>query len=322
MATPSLRLMLSLLALCWARPPARLASAQEPQRRTAGNRYAVIVVGLAGDAEHRTHFLNIERAWTTWLREDLHVVAENITVLSGRENDGSSLDRREGSFQPRSGAATSESIRTHISAINDRLHEDDSLWVFFLGHANYDDEHAFFHLPGRDINEDDLAELFTKTKCHEQVFWLTHACSGWFLKSLSQKGRIVITATAADREYNETEFPAALATVFDMGMDKLDRNLDDQVSIAELFVMTTAAVEARFAADQRAPTEHAQLDDNGDGAGTESEKLVYPDDSPSGEPEMPVTGRVKAADGRLAASSLLPSRPPTERIEDSPALRD
>jgi hypothetical protein len=282
----------------------------------------VIVVGLAGDAEHRTQFQDIAMAWTRWLREDLQVVAENISVLSGREVVRASRDRQEAPPQPRTLAATGESIRTQINALNKRLQENDSLWVFFLGHANYDDEHAFFHLPGPDINEDDVAELFAETKCREQVFWLTHACSGWFMKSLSQKGRIVITATATDREYNETEFPAALATVFDVGTDKLDSNEDDKVSIAELFVLTTAAVEARFAAEQLAPTEHAQLDDNGDGAGTEADKLVKPDDSPGSEPEVPITGRVKAPDGRIAASIFLPSIPTAERTEDDPARRD
>ena len=49
----------------------------------------------------------------------------------------------------------------------------------------------------------------------------------------------------------------------------LDQDGDGQVSVWELFLRTTEAVEARFEKDQRAPTEHALLDDNGDHRGTE-----------------------------------------------------
>ena len=141
---------------------------------------------------------------------------------------------------------------------------------------------------GRDLREDDCKKLFGDLACREQVFWLTMPGSGWFLRSLSAKGRIVITATAADEEYNETEFPQALATV-------CGRNKDGKVSVLELYQQTVAEVQARFAGDKRVPTEHAQLDDNGDGVGTE-------------EPILKGTGATKkaTADGPVAARTFLP----------------
>jgi hypothetical protein len=42
-----------------------------------------------------------------------------------------------------------------------------------------------------------------------------------------------------------------------------------------LFVAVAAEVTSRYAADKRVPTEHAQLDDNGDGRGTEAEELSF-----------------------------------------------
>src|SRR5262249_37457282 len=148
------------------------------------------------------------------------------------------------------------------------------LWVFFVGHADYDGQHAYFHLPGRDLNEKRLGQLFAGIRCREQIFFLTTTVSGWFLKALSAKNRIVITATAADEGFNETEFPEALATVCGRSLAQLDSNKDGRVSVLELFQHTVAEVNARFAADKRIPTEHAQLDDNGDGLGTEEPALA------------------------------------------------
>ena len=77
----------------------------------------------------------------------------------------------------------------------------------------------------------------------------------------------------------------------------LDLDGDGQVSVAELFTRTVEAVEATFGKDRRAPTEHAQLDDNGDGVGTErlGPSPVPPDGS---DPK----------DGALANKVLLPAK--------------
>lgn len=73
----------------------------------------------------------------------------------------------------------------------------------------------------------------------------------------------------AGHEANETEFPHALAEVCRKEPKELDRDGDGQVSVWEVFLGTTDAVDARFEKDQRAATEHALLDDNGDRKGTE-----------------------------------------------------
>jgi hypothetical protein len=114
------------------------------------------------------------------------------------------------------------------------------------------------------------------------------------LRSFSAKGRIVISATLADDEYNETEFPYALASVVKRPAAELDSNKDGKVSVLELYDHTVAEVSARFAKDKRAPTEHAQLDDNGDGAGTAQ---------PSGRLER---DKKAIPDGVLAAVTYVP----------------
>lgn len=262
----------------------------------SSTRRALIIVGLEGDEEHRQLFGRIASAWETWLVDGLQFSPENVMVLSGREP--SPVKERP---QANRGPATRTSIAAHAEALAEQSKPQDAAWVFLLGHAHYDEEHAHFHLPGPDFDERDLPAMFDGLKCGEQVFWLTHTCSGWFLQPLSRRGRIVITASAADREFNETEFPLALEAVAQKSKEHLDINKDQRVSVGELFVTTVKNVNALFAADQRLPTEHALLDDNGDGEGTEADELQpdSPEDRPSG------LRRVKRPDGQLAFATLV-----------------
>jgi hypothetical protein len=252
-------------------------TAAGPHAETGAKGRALIVVGLPGDPEHEKLFADTARRWRHWLTDSLDF---DVTLLFGRLGHPPLADA----------PATRAAIERAVADLKKSLRAEDRLWVFFLGHGDYDGERASFHLPGHDLHADDLGKLFAGIACKEQVFWMTHAASGWFLKSLSARGRIVITATAADEEFNETEFPQALATV----AVKLHVNKGEKVSILEVYRQTVAEVEARFAADKRVPTEHAQLDDNGDGTGTEQ---------PVVETE---SGKKPTADGPLAARTFLP----------------
>jgi hypothetical protein len=250
-----------------------------PEAQPAGISRALIVIGLPGDEKHEKLFAETARRWRDALSKSLDF---EVTVLFGRS----------GRPQLAEVGATRESVEGAVADLKKSLRAEDGLWVLFLGHGDYDGERASFHLPGRDLHADDLGKLFAGIKCREQVFWMTHSASSPFLKPLSAKGRIVVTATAAEEENNETEFPQALATV----LEGLDAMKDAKVSVLDLYRRMVAEVEARFAADKRVPTEHAQLDDNGDGVGTE-------------EPVVEKEGEKKpTADGRLAAHTFLPFR--------------
>ena len=80
----------------------------------------------------------------------------------------------------------------------------------------------------------------------------------------------MITATTADHEINETEFPHALAEVCRMDARTLDQDGDGQVS--GLGGSSSALPRPWKHGSRRtnvSPTEHALLDDNGDHRGTE-----------------------------------------------------
>jgi hypothetical protein len=229
-------------------------------------------------------FASLAEQWRDWLTQSLGFEPANVHVLFGKSG------KPDIAKEP----ATREAIEGRIGVIKRAAQPEDRLWVFLIGHGNYDGEHAYFHLSGRDLREDQWAKLFADIKCREQVFWLTSSASGWFLRSLSFNGRIVITATLADEEFNETEFPQVFTAVIKRPRSELDSNRDGKVSVLELYQQTVAEVNARFTADKRVPTEHAQLDDNGDGVGTEQ-----PTENKAAERKTP-------ADGALAATTYLP----------------
>jgi hypothetical protein len=231
-----------------------------------GTSRALIIVGLAGDDEHAELFRATAGRWREWLVESLRFPEAEVRILAGAQTEAGFSDA----------PATAESIVKEAESLRLSTKSSDRVWIFVLGHANFDDGHALFHLPGPDLPDDRFAALFDDLTAQEQVFWLTTAASGAFVKPFSKTGRIVVAATEKDGEANETEFPHALAEITRKPDAQLDLDKDGQVSIQELFDATVQAVEARFAADQRAPTEHAQLDDNGDGIGTEAKPVQTP----------------------------------------------
>lgn len=267
-----------------------MASAAEPAPEASpGERWAVILIGLPGDAQHEKEFRETADTWQKWLTETLDFPAEHVLRLPAP------LEDKEKSPP----LLTAEAIQKQLADFQGKLKPEDALWVFTLGHGNYDGKQAWFHVSGRDPSGADFGRWLGEVRCREQVIWLTHSSSGWFVKPLSQPGRIVIAATAAEDESNETEFPHALATVAKLPTTDLDADKDEQVSVAEFFAAVTKEVERRFQSDKRIPTEHAQLDDNGDGRGTEN---LFPKDPPD---EAAAT----KLDGDLARRTYLPLRP-------------
>jgi hypothetical protein len=254
--------------------------------------HALIIVGLPGDDDHAARFGELVRTYRQWLTQRLGFPDSGVRIVFGAAGEPSL----------KAGAATREAIASEATAIRKGLTPEDRLWVIILGHANERGGHVYLHLPGPDLREDELAKLFDGITCREQVFLVTTAASGSFLKALSAKGRIVITATTADLERNETEFPHALADLCRQTPPDLDQNADGRASVWEFFVSMGKLVEARFAADKRTATEHALLDDNGDGIGSERPDQARTQKD-AGELK---TKKAPIADGELAKKTILP----------------
>ncbi len=327
----SSKLRITLGSLCLALAAGSAVKAGDPVRSAddrpppRGDR-ALIVVGLAGDSQHETLFRKTALAWRDWLTGPLKFPVADVRILFGAKGDpdlgarpatAAAIAEEAGTIRRSMTPAEAPTKGSEPKAKDDGPKTKDQglsrLWVFFLGHANEREGHAFFHLSGPDLGDDDLGALFKGITCREQVFWMTTPGSGWFLAGLSAKGRIVITATTNEQEFNETEFPSALADAGRLALAELDADKDGKVSVWELFVRTGENVAARFEADMRTPTEHAWLDDDGDKQGSERPEPPPGDAAKdkAADPKLKDTAKEKAADpklkdGELAKKTFLP----------------
>jgi len=273
-------------------------------------RWAIIIVGLPGDEDHVSQFATATRAWREWLTKQLGFAENHVVVCQGAVADESSKTQ----------AATRDAIAQQCETLSAQLKPEDGLWLFVLGHGDFDGTAAHVHLPGPDPDAADFAEWLAPFQCREQILWLTHCCAGYWLPRLSRPGRIVVTATTADAEVNETEFPYALATVAGRAPQELDLNSDQCVTFEELLAAIDAETRRRFESNQRLPTEHAQLDDNGDVKGTE-----LGTDPDADRPPDPLAANIQP-DGEFSRTMVVPYRTeswkPREALPPAPSTSD
>jgi len=249
------------------------SSAPTPPTAT---RRALIVCGLPGDDEHRATYAGATEKIVTALVDRHGFAAKDVWVRFGNDPKAGDGPAIKGSR----GLSTRENIAADALAIQKASAPNDLLWVIVLGHAHFDGRRSHLNLPGPDLSDVTFAKLFEGIKAKEQVFFITTSASGFFLKPLAAPGRIAISATEADQEVNETVFPLALADTLASALPVADLDKDGNVSILDLYLATVADVRQRYVADELIATEHAQLDDNGDGHGSELQLTFLPPEYP------------------------------------------
>jgi len=95
------------------------------------------------------------------------------------------------------------------------------------------------------------------------AFINTSSSSGAFLPASASPGRVVVTATKTGGERNETQFPEFFVEAFNDAAADRDRN--GHVSVLEAFEYAKAKVTQAFQQKGLLLTEHAAMDDGGDG---------------------------------------------------------
>jgi hypothetical protein len=233
-----------------------------------GTRRALILCGLPGDDEHQALFAKTAESIAKALIDKYGFNESAVLVRFGVE---ARLQL------PRSrGLSNIEGIEADVAELKSKLRPEDTLWVIVIGHGHFDGKHSHFNIPGPDLDERGFGKLFQGLNAREQVFFITTPASGFFLKPLAAPGRVVITATEPDREVNETLFPLALAEGLENPPEGIDRDKNGEISIFELYLAVVADVMKRYVDDENLPTEHARIDDNGDGHGSELQEAYLP----------------------------------------------
>jgi hypothetical protein len=222
---------------------------------SAEQRYAVILSGASGGPKYAEQMAQ----WRTELRAALvdryGFAAENVRVFV----DETIKSGEQGSAQ---------NVRTAIATLRKQLTQDDVLLIVLLGHGTYDGEVAKFNLVGPDLTAPDWAALL-KGLPGRLVMVNTTEASFPFLERLSGPNRIVITATDTPAQKYATVFPEYFVKAMGEASTDLDKN--GRTSIFEVFAATSIAVKQHYEKRGQLTTERAVFDDNGDGAGRESE---------------------------------------------------
>ena len=142
---------------------------------------------------------------------------------------------------------------------------EQELWIVLIGHGTFDGREAKFNLSGPDLTAKEMSELLAPIQ-RPLILINASSASAPFINACSGTNRVIITATRSGYEENLTHFGSFIGKAIGDLTSDLDK--DGQVSALEAFLMASRHVEDFYKTEKRLATEHALLDDNGDGKGT------------------------------------------------------
>ncbi|HEX7448061.1 MAG TPA: hypothetical protein VF306_10980 [Pirellulales bacterium] len=203
----------------------------------------VVVVGAAGSEEYGKPFRQWAERWQA-AAERAGAAFDSIGLDDDAGEDGQRLRQR----------LTDEAKASR-----------EPLWLVLIGHGTFDGQTARFNLRGPDVSAAELAEWLGQIERPLAIVNCASA-SGPFINALSGKNRVVVTATKSGFEHNFARFGDYLSAA--IGDPAADLDKDEQTSLLEAFLMASARTQEFYAEDARLATEHALIDDNGDGLGT------------------------------------------------------
>jgi hypothetical protein len=253
--------------------------------------HLAVIVGLAGEPEHGELF----RKWAATLIETASgrfgIARERIIYL-----DGDAAAK----------GASAKSTRQDIELAFDRLAKqaapDDLVMIVLIGHGSFDGRVAKFNLPGPDMTAADFAPLLKRLSAQQVVFVNTASASGPFLADLAGPGRTIVAATRSGSQQYSTLFGGFFIDALTNEAADTDKNR--RISVLEAFNAAKRDVAAAYQREGIMLTEHATLDDSGDGKGTHEPAADGPD------------GRVASilALGSAADAAPLPADPKLRQL--------
>ena len=206
--------------------------------------HVLVVTGVPGDDEHTKKFADWAKTFVDAAKKKEGIPDANITELSGS-------------------GATRAAIEKAFTDIAAKARPDDGVFVLLIGHGSFDGRAAAFNVVGPDLTPADCARLLAKFPTQRVAFVNTTSASGAFLQPLAAPGRVIVTATKTGGERNDTDFPEFFVAAFADPAADQDRN--GHVSVFEAFEYAKRKVTEAFQKKGSILTEHATLDDGGEG---------------------------------------------------------
>jgi hypothetical protein len=219
------------------------------------NKFGLIINGAGGEEIYAEQFEKWTKELTSVLVNRYGFAPDHLRVLTEKPAGPSGVK------------STAEEVRKVFGTLKTELQTDNALFVFMIGHGSFDGKDSKFNLIGPDISAAEYNTLLNALPTKRVVVLNMASASGEFVKGLSAKGRIVITATRNGQETNATRFPGFFIAA--LSATDADTDQDGHISILEAFVYANRLTADFYARAGRLATEHALIDDNGDGVGRE-----------------------------------------------------
>jgi len=205
----------------------------------------ILVVGAPGTPEFEEGFLAWCQRWTEVAQQS----ALSLQTIGLSEGQGGGTDR--------------ETLKQAL--MSSSAEKVAPLWLVLIGHGTYARDIAKFNLRGPDVSAKELNQWLS-TAQRPVVIVNCASASGPFVNRLSGPKRIVVTATRSGVEQNYARFGKYFAEA--IGSPDSDLDHDGEVSVHEAFLRASSGVRLFYESESRLATEHALIDDNGDGKGT------------------------------------------------------
>jgi hypothetical protein len=221
---------------------AQVCYAAASQRSTVQQPAMIVVVGAPGETEFGSNFVKQASQWQKACSENCRPIT--IGIDEGKTNDYERL-KQTIEAESKNGVA--------------------ALWIIFIGHGTFDGKEARFNLRGPDLSANELA-LWLQPFHRPLAIINCSSSSAPFLNKLSATNRVLITATRSGYEQNFARFGQYFAETLLEPEADLDK--DGTISLLESFLIASRKTAEFYKEERRLATEHALLDDNGDGMGT------------------------------------------------------
>lgn len=216
-----------------------------PATRASDRATIIVVVGAEGTPEYGKDFNTWADRWAAVAKK-----GDDQFVQIGRDDATSDREKLQKVLadQPRDGTSP--------------------LWIVLIGHGTFDGREAKLNLRGPDVTDVEFGEWIKPFTRPLAVIDCTSS-SAPFLNRVSGKNRTVITATRSGSEVNFSRFGDYFSAAISDPAADLDK--DGQTSLLEAFLAASHRVEEFYKQNSRLSTEHALLDDNGDGLGVSAD---------------------------------------------------
>lgn len=220
-----------------------------------GDSRHLIVCGSGGEPEYVERFADWGERLRVALVDRMGHDEANVMLLS---------DDADGSTSP--SRVTLNAFRLAMKRTASDLAEDDEFTLYLIGHGSRLRKVSRFHITGPDLTADELSRLLDASLTKRVTVIVGASSSAGFINALSSPGRVVCAATKSVDEVNATWFMQFIVEALEDG--SADQNRDERVSVLEVCRQAAALTAAHYVGEGLIATEHAILDDSGDGLGT------------------------------------------------------